>query len=325
MQNKNIKFLIIAICVLVIFLLGWFSNLFFQSKQNNDSKLLVIRENSPEYKYINPLLLNDNFGSSFPQYVNLKKSIEDYISNAINKNNAQSVSMYFRDLNTGKWTGVGENEPYVPSSMLKVGVLIAYFKVAEKDSSILDKKLLYTPKNNPLQFYKPTHLLTPGYHTVRDLIQQMIVESDNDALNTLSHEYPEEISNVFSALKILYPSESPDDFLSASVYSRLFRTLYNGTYLSHANSEEALKLLTYTSFNKGLVAGVASSTIMAHKFGEHSVFEGNILSDRELHDCGIVYYPQKPYFLCVMTKGKNFANLEKIISDISKIVFTDIN
>ena len=35
----------------------------------------------------------------------------------------------------------------------------------------------------------------------------------------------------------------------------------------------------------------------------------------------MVYYPEKPYFLCVMTKGSDFAVLEKIISDISRIAY----
>jgi hypothetical protein len=42
---------------------------------------------------------------------------------------------------------------------------------------------------------------------------------------------------------------------------------------------------------------------------------------RELHDCGIVYLPDNPYLLCVMTKGNDFAKMEKIIEEISRLSY----
>src|SRR6185436_5295057 len=85
-------------------------------------------------------------------------------------------------------------------------------------------------------------------------------------------------------------------------YSHLFRALYNGTYLSHDASEKALELLSRTKFSDGIVAGVPKETTVSHKFGERTL-SLNTSSINELHDCGIVYYPGHPYFLCIMTKG----------------------
>ena len=151
----------------------------------------------------------------------------------------------------------------------------------------------------------------------------MIVQSDNSAMYLLGREEPDAIDKVFSTLRILYPLENQGDFMSAATYSRLFRTLYNSTYLSRPDSEEALRLLSYTNFRRGLVQGTATTTV-SHKFGEQTI-EGGEIDQKELHDCGIVYYPEKPYFLCVMTKGEDFGKLEKVIGGISKLVFTHIH
>jgi len=41
----------------------------------------------------------------------------------------------------------------------------------------------------------------------------------------------------------------------------------------------------------------------------------------QLHDCGIVYYPQRPYVICVMTKGRDLDVLKNVIKGISEIVY----
>ena len=42
---------------------------------------------------------------------------------------------------------------------------------------------------------------------------------------------------------------------------------------------------------------------------------------RQLHDCGIIYYPNNTYLLCIMTRGKDFKQLESVIAGISKTVY----
>ena len=78
-------------------------------------------------------------------------------------------------------------------------------------------------------------------------------------------------------------------------------------------SEKALGLLQKSEFHKGLVAGVPSGTIVAHKFGER---DGLTIGEKQLHDCGIIYYPGNPYLLCVMTRGDNFDELAGVVFDV---------
>jgi len=108
----------------------------------------------------------------------------------------------------------------------------------------------------------------------------------------------------------------------------IFRILYNATYVGRTRAQTTLQLLSQTDFNGGIVAGVGSTTV-SHKFGERSVYAqdasgAQTLQKRELHDCGIVYYPGSPYGLCIMTEGADFAQMEGAIADISTLVYGDV-
>jgi beta-lactamase class A len=303
---------------------GWYARISYASKL--PTRLIEVRENSTKYRFINPLLLVDSNRES-PEFNSLKNTINDYINSAEAEKKADTVSVYFRDMNTGRWTGVDSEREYDPSSMLKVAVMIGYLKDAASDPNILLKKLPYSATDDPGQNYKPTRVLKSGSYTVRELIQAMIVDSDNDALNALYNNNRQSYIEVLKTLNIPPPPDTKTiEFMSPKTYAGLMRTLYSSTYLPRELSEQAMELLTYTTFNKGLVAGVPISTTVAHKFGEHTTVNlvGQVKS-RELHDCGIVYHPGSPYFLCVMTHGSDFSKLESIISDISSIVYKNID
>jgi len=149
----------------------------------------------------------------------------------------------------------------------------------------------------------------------------MIVESDNDAMFALIAKHREEVLDVYRALKLPDPNTDPDDFMSPKSYSAVFRTLFNSTYLRRELSEQALKLLTETTFKDGLVAGIEDSTLVAHKFGVYAGYDEKGETQNELHDCGIVYFPENPYFICVMTKGRDFNVLTTVIKDLSRIAY----
>jgi beta-lactamase class A len=302
---------------------GWYARIQYTNAQ--PSRLVEIRENDTLYHYINPLILVDTPRQA-PEFGPLKENVNDYISEVESEKSASSVSVYFRDLNSGRWTGINEDESYDPSSLLKVAVMVGYLKKASDDATILLKKLPYVYTSDPGQNYKPEHPLQNGTYTIRDLLQAMIIGSDNDALALLYNNDRDAFVDVLKTLQIP-PPKSLDalDFISPKEYSSVFRTLYSSTYLPRGFSEQALDLLVYTDFKNGIVSGVPAGTIVAHKFGEHTTAVNDIAQSRQLHDCGIIYYPGKPYLLCVMTRGNDFKSLESVLSNISKITYTFVS
>jgi len=285
----------------------------------------ALRENSTEYKFVNPLLLTQNNSSTrSSQYEGLYSDVLDYIKKAQSTSQADRISVYVRDMNNGLWTGVNEDDIYAPGSMLKVPIMMGYLNKAEDVPSFLDEKYYYNPSVDEGQYFKPAKMLAQGTYPARDLIKNMIIESDNTATLILANAHPDVVTKVYDNLALPYPVAGAD-FMSPKQYASFWRVLYNGTYLSHDISEEALDLLSLTTFDDGLVAGLPKNTRIAHKFGEHTTVAPGTAPIHELHDCGIVY-PDKtdPYFICVMTQGSDFPPLETIISDISKLVYKEL-
>jgi beta-lactamase class A len=292
---------------------------------SNSPSSQVLRENSPEYKFINPLLLTQSNNSLHtPSLSILESKIASFVTIAKGDKSLNDISVYYRQMNSGDWTGFNENGTYAPGSMLKVAILIGYLDSADTDQNILDTQYSYNPQIDEGQYYKPAAMLSPGKHDVRDLIKNMITESDNTATLILANQRPDIVEKVYKALALPNPQVG-EDFMSPLQYSAFWRVLYNATYLTKPNSEEALDLLSLTTFNDGLVAGLPNGIKVAHKFGEHTNVEPNAPPVRELHDCGIIYPSSKsPYFLCVMTRGSDFKVLEKTISDVSKLVYETV-
>ena len=319
-MNKQ-KIVFFTIAFITFFLMGFFFNNYSSSKRSmSDDSTTQIREDSSEYKYVNPLLFASDFEVKYSELDDLQEKLEKYIDDKKNKNGVESVSVYFREMDSGKWTGIVEDDSYAPASMLKVVTLIAVLKKASLDPSILTQKKYYEYEDNSGQYYKSKPLQT-GLYNVLTLLQQMIVYSDNTAMDLVDQDNILDIVELYKDLKLSSPIGSPENFMSPRSYSRFFRALYNATYLTRNYSEQALKLLTYTSFEKGLRQGVPTNIEISHKFGEYTSLEDGVIKYRELHDCGIIYHSSQPYLLCVMTKGDDFLSLEKIIGDISKIVF----
>jgi hypothetical protein len=286
-----------------------------------------------QYKFLHPLigiaLPGDQFGNGFPD---ARSEIQSYMT-ALPAGTFTRYAIYLRDLNTGNWTGINQDDLYYPASMLKVVVAIAAYRQGEDDPTYLSNSLTYTPAiaqiNVQLPFALTTDMQVGESYPVPVLIQKALTDSDNGAVYTLLQSInQQELNQVYSDLSIPVPSDTDSTSykISAREYSRFFRILYNGTLsLRWADSEQILEDLSQATFSSGLVAGVPTTTPVAHKYGEHVSGSNGVVNDIELSDCGIVYYTPHPYFLCVMTEGNNQSSLESIIQQISKVVYQKIS
>ncbi|HYV33920.1 MAG TPA: serine hydrolase [Candidatus Limnocylindria bacterium] len=294
-------------------------------QSNNEADVLV---RAGGYKFTNPLLDCDDSQNYSPEFSSAKAELVDFANQEQQKSNEDFIAVYYRDLNTGRWFGINENATFAPASLLKVPLMMAYYKMSENDPSVMGKSYIYKQDaGNPdsSQTIKPEQTLEDGKsYTVKDLIYRMIVYSDNRAFYLLTADVDLTIlKKIFNEFVLHYPTDPHDNILvNVRDYSGFYRILYNATYLNRANSEEALNILSQVEFKNGLVAGVPANVTVAHKFGEREVNPGVL---NQLHDCGIVYYPGHPYILCVMTRGSDTQKLETTAASISKIVYSKVD
>ena len=308
--------------------LGVFIGVLGTNYYNNSSQLL---DNLPElhaggYKLINPLYeCNNRKTYGVIEFRDLENTLNDYVNKITSKNSVTAVSIYFRDLNNGPWFGINEKADFAPSSLLKLPVMMAYFSKAQTDPSILTKKIKYEkdPQGLIPQNFKPLQPLEKGKeYTVEQLIEKMIIGSDNVALGLLEDNINgKDIDKVTLDLGIPTATDkTPENFMNVKDYSALFRVLFNASYLNRVYSEKALDILSHSEFKKGIVDSIPAGITIAHKFGER-YFPGGI---NQLHDCGIVYYPNHPYLLCVMTRGQDFNDLATTIQQISAKIYSEL-
>lgn len=286
-----------------------------------------VREGGGEFT--NPLLECDLAEEVFTELRPFKNKVEDFVKQTqATSNNVDFVSVYFRDLSNGPWFGINEKENFTPASLLKVPLMIAYFKQAEKNPEILQKSFSFEDDGTlPLaqQTILPSQTLEVGkVYTVEDLLYRMIVYSDNKAQHLVVKNMDvDTFSKVYSDFGLSIPSQNtPETLVSVKNYASFFRMLFNASYLSKFYSEKALKLLSQVEYKDALVAGVPAAIKVAHKFGERQ----NIgQSQKQLHDCGIVYYPKHPYLLCLMSRGDSIPDQAQVIRDLSKLIYQEVD
>jgi beta-lactamase class A len=205
--------------------------------------------------------------------------------------------------------------------------MIAYLKEAEDNPAVLDQVLTNNQKfeADSVNFAPEITLVPNQKYTVRELISRMIIYSDNLAYTLLNDNMDaQKIIKVYSDLGVDISKGNTDpngNIVSVKSYSAFFRILFNSSYLDQDMSEYALNILSQTKFSQGLVAGLPPKTLISHKFGERQYLD---TGQKQLHDCGIIYLPENPYLICVMTRGQNFPALETTIKDISSMVYTYI-
>lgn len=279
------------------------------------------------YTYINPLLECEVAeGMLDARKENFHDDLAQYIADLKKDKSLSDVAVYFRDLNNGPAFGVGQEMGYFPASLLKVPVMMAYYRWSEEKPDLLQNKITYeAPRDfGVTATIKPREEIVAGQsYTIEELIRRMIVFSDNQALALLTSRIPlEKMRDLFTLLGVRDAVLSdPEAKITVKEYASFFRILFNSSYLTRENSEKALALLTTTDYHDALLAGVPPAIAVAHKFGE----AGTEDVERQLHDCGIVYFPNHPYLACIMTRGHDTETLKKSIVDISHFIYQKID
>lgn len=323
-NNSKLQIKLNIILLIVVILLGF---LVIRMSVKNDKESIISHDNVGSFIFTNPILdceiNNQGEGLSI-----LTENINKKVEKIKKEYSLLHVSLYFRDLNNGPWIGINEKESFSPASLLKVPLMVELLHEAEYNKSILDKKVKILPSDiieSVSQNIKTSdNLIVGGEYSLDEIVKTMIKKSDNTAVIALLRNMNKEnLSDVFKTVGVPYKDTDSEIEVRVKDYAGFFRILFNSSYLSREMSEKALEILTKTEYYDGLVAGVPKDVSVAHKFGERKI--NGVSNSSQLHDCGIIYYPGKPYILCVMTRGDDFANQSKAIKDLSSFVYSEVD
>lgn len=267
--------------------------------------------------FVKPLLFAEDPNES--EYLaSLKQSLLNEVDGMKKSGSITRASLYLKDLNTMRWVAVNGDDAYYPGSMLKVALMIHMLHLSESDPTLLEKKVLLEKNLEIGTILPPSQRLQAGKeHTVKELIEALIVRSDNDAANLLQRFIRlEEYQKMYYELGLTPPAM--DDFyyqISPKEYTRFFRVLYNATFLNRENSEYAMGLLNKAEYKNGLTKFLPKGALAAHKFGERFTESTNL----QFHESGVISLGGKAYVLTIMTEGSDFNKLQNSVADLGKV------
>jgi beta-lactamase class A len=285
--------------------------------------IAVTRILSNDYEMIRPVIFEETSGQS-PSFDKLKHHLETLLNEKMNAGVVLSADVFVRKLNDGRWMKFGSGNPYPAGSLMKVPIMMAWLKMAEKNPGMLGSRLFFEtpPGEIPTQTWAGRSIVAGKDYRISELLEYLIVESDNNAAWLLTRKMDFSVfSKLFTDLGLREPGLSESGYsLSAQEYSRFMVVLYNSTYLSPAMSQYALRLLTRSTFARGITRNLPKGIMVAHKFGEQGQWP-----ESDLSESAIVYGKEQPYLLTVMTHGPNLDALASLISEISDEVFHSLN
>lgn len=218
--------------------------------------------------------------------------------------NAAPCHVYFSDL-TQKGGLYRGNETMPSASMIKVFILaLAYQDIAD---GTLSRNETFTLTRDNVVGGSGT-LQNRAYGTrvpLKELLEKMIIDSDNTATNILIDRLGMENINAYMQAHGYHSSvlrrkmmdlaalqAGRDNLTSVKDVGLLFKRLYNGTCVSPELDAEMLGIYDQQTDNDKIPARLPEGTVVAHKTGE--------VSDVR-HDGGIVYTANGDYVLVIFT------------------------
>jgi len=322
----------IAGLLVVVFLAGWLLGARYEAAKITPRKPeLRLGEHNFGYRLINPLLACDAAHNTIDdnELKPFRRKVEQFINSRKSQHAVSHVSVHFREMNNGLSFSINGEDKFSPASLLKLPYLVAYLKWEEFEPGLLKRRFTYDKTMqdfNARQNFKPSQTMERGRsYSVEDLLFRSIALSDNNAHAILSRNIsPDILHRAYNDLGLSVPEiRDGEQEMTVREYAAFFRILFNASYLTRDLSEKALQFLAEPDFQVGIVAGIPPNIVTAQKYGERVL--GNHQELKQLHDCGIVYYPNHPYLLCIMTRGSSFDPLVDTIRDISRLVYEEVD
>ena len=232
------------------------------------------------------------------------------------------VAFYYRPLDGGCAQMYNEMMPVVAASVIKIPIMVEAFRQFENGE--LNPRQTYRIKaEDKMPSCGALNRMHDGLEvTMRDLVELMIVLSDNTATNILidilgiarvNATLEAEGLKVTRLRRKLFDKAGMEAGLSNHVCAReiglLLERMYAGTLVSPEASAQMLEILRNQKLNGKMPFFLKPRGIAcAHKTGE---------DDGITHDVGVVY-AKNPFVLCMLSEETDVPAFERLIQDVAR-------
>ena len=217
-----------------------------------------------------------------------------------------------RHLGTGESISIRGDETFPSASLIKVGVLVALLDEARKGTLRLDERVSMIARDRVGGSGVLYHMASGLEPSLEDLAWLMITISDNTATNLILDKINvRTVWDKMESLGLPHTKIHSKTFLRATSVAmdssvkyglgvttpdetvRLFELLHQGRAVSPALDSLALRMLRANQDGAKLARWLPEDVAFAHKTGD---------VDASRSDCGIIYGPDAPVAVCVMTR-----------------------
>ncbi len=269
-------------------------------------------------------------------------SLQSQIEGRVRATDAETVGVYFKNLESGDSVVHAADRRVHAASMMKVPVLIQLFRDHEAGLLALDDTVQLTKTfrsivdGSPFDLSAPDDADTALYNrlgereSIRFLAERMVIVSSNLATNMLIELVGAERvqasmrelgADSIAVLRGVEDIKAYEAGLSNTTTARdlgvIFAAIAEEKAAGPESCREMIAILERQEFNEGIPAGVPSSARVAHKTGWITGIR---------HDGGIVTLPDgRRYVLVVLTRGfADVAAADSLIVDVSRLVYDAI-
>ena len=241
------------------------------------------------------------------------------------------VSCWYRDLTTGETFGWREEFVHSSASIIKIYLMAFLFRKFRNGE--LDPKEIVTlrPEQIAPSAGVLSYLLDCRKLSVRDLIELMIIVSDNSATNVLIDLAGKEALNAFLQKELGLKAtrlrrrmmdldaitRGEDNTTSAMEAGIILERLYRGTLISPEASREMLRVL------KNQQDSSLIPWYLDEKLPEHTIAHKTGGLDHVVHDAALVDLPDRPYVLCFFGSGVSVPDYSRLIQDASRRIWQE--
>ena len=204
--------------------------------------------------------------STLPQISN----IQNYIQAAISSYPQLNWGISFIDLNSKAITNVNGNKLFSAASTTKVLIACLLLNQVEAGKYNLEKDLNGT--------------------TLKQLLQKMINQSDNDAWTTLMNFIGFKYQQPYAQSIGIYSYDVVNNRIDPNDMGLLLEKLYTGKLLNPQNTKLLLSYMQHTNNDDLIPPAVPSGVKVYHKYGS---FNG------DLHDAAIIDNGKNPFILTI--------------------------